>query len=235
MLVRNWVVWTAALYIYLSSSSQGITEATCDNAYGFNPSLGYYKDKKIEQAIRRRGNATGLMECLLSCNRLIVSHFFYNQATQDCICAMSYPGSMFLVDAPGYDHYTAPGFIQKYMWLSINASSAAPGFTSGGRFTGWRPTLDDEAPWVEIGVDVLLYVTGIAIAPNVAAVTKNIWFRDANGTWRITWKRNDEKSKMGNNFIPHCLMLPFPTEAVRITVDNHSSAQILNIQLAGRM
>ncbi|XP_071111792.1 uncharacterized protein [Haliotis cracherodii] len=235
MLVRYWVVWIAALYIYLSSSSQGITEATCDNTYGFNPSIGYFKDKKIEKGIRRRGNATGLMDCLLSCNRFLVSNFFYNQATQDCICAMSYPGSVFLVDAPGYDHYSAPGLIGKYMTQAINASSAVYGFNIGGPFTGWRPMSDDRAPWVEIGIDVFLYFAEIRISPNIAALSKDIWFRDAKGSWRVTWTRNDEESLLSSFFIPHCLMLPFPTDAVRITMDYHSSAQILNVYLSGRM
>ncbi|XP_046342692.2 uncharacterized protein LOC124123547 [Haliotis rufescens] len=231
-----WTVWAAALYIGMATG-QTITMTQCNTKYEFSRSNSYFQDKKIEKTIRRRGNANSLMECLLFCNRFSVNNFFYNQATQDCICPLGYPREE--TAAPGYMYYSTPGLIRKWMTEAINASSQDIGYplsnVIGDSYSVWKPRSDDAAPWIEVGIDTFLYFAEVYIYPDISTLTKDIWFRDSNRNWMVTWTRNDEASIVGNSFFPHCKMLTVPTDAIRITMDKHSSVQVAFIAVQGRV
>ncbi|XP_071111923.1 uncharacterized protein [Haliotis cracherodii] len=232
MLVRYWAVWAAALYIGMANG-QRITLTQCNTMYECH----YYKDLWIEKGIRRRGNATSLVECLLFCHRFSVSNFFYNQATQDCICPLGYPVEF--VPASGYTYYRTPGLIGKWVTEAINASSQDNGYplsnVIGYSLSAWKPRLDDTAPWIELGISYFLYFAEVRIYPDISTFAKEIWFRDSNRNWMVTWTRNDEASIFGSNFIPHCKMLTIPTDAVRITMDKHISLQVQRVLVRGPM
>ncbi|XP_071111912.1 uncharacterized protein [Haliotis cracherodii] len=235
MMAGYWTVWAAALYIGMATG-QTITMTQCNTKYEFS-SESYYQDKKIEKGIRRHGNATSLVECLLFCHRFSVSNFFYNQATQDCICPLASP--VHLVHAPGYMYYSRPDLIGKWMAEAINASSQDNEYplsnVIGYSLSAWKPMLDDAAPWIELGISYFLYFAEVRIFPDISTFTKDIWFRDSNRNWMVTWTRNDEASIFGSYFIPHCKMLTIPTHAVRITMDKHSSLQVQRVLVRGRM
>ncbi|XP_071111920.1 uncharacterized protein [Haliotis cracherodii] len=228
-----WTVWAIALYIGMATG-QTITMTQCNTKYEFGS---YYQDRKIEEGIRRRGNATSLVECLLVCDRFSAGFFFYNQATQDCICPLSY--ALGMVSAPGYTYYSKPGLITKLMTEAINASSQDNGYPLSNAIRGsapvWKPRSDDAAPWIELGISYFLYFAEVRIYPNISTFTKDIWFRDSNRNWMVTWTRNDEASIFGSYFIPHCKMLTIPTDAVRITMDKHSSLQVQHVLVRGLM
>ncbi|XP_071111917.1 uncharacterized protein [Haliotis cracherodii] len=225
-----WTVWAAALYIGMATG-QRVTVRRCNTTYDLSSSS--FQDKKIEKGIRRRGNATSLMECLLFCHRFSVNNFFYNQATQDCICPLGY--TLQFVPSPGYMYYRRRGLITTWMTEAINASSQDNGYPLSNVIRGsafvWKPRSDDAAPWIEVGISYFLYFAEVRIYPNISTFTKDIWFRDSNRNWMVTWTRNDEASIFGSYFIPHCKMLTIPTDAVRITMDKHSSLQVERVLL----
>ncbi|XP_067658330.1 uncharacterized protein [Haliotis asinina] len=200
---RCWTMWTLVLYICMVTVPRG-AEATCTNKYEFRVSADFYKDKKIDTTIRQRGNKSTLVDCMFFCSRVIVSNFFYNSYTNDCICAMSYPGSTFLVPAPGYNHYNAPGLKGELLVQAINASSARYGFVSGGALTGWYPETNDEAPWVEVGLGKFMYFSEVRISSSNAAAFTDVWFRASGGNWIHTWTKNDKESSSQSFFFPHC-------------------------------
>ncbi|XP_071116403.1 uncharacterized protein [Haliotis cracherodii] len=231
-----WTVWAAALYIGMATG-QTITMTQCNTKYVFS-SDGNLQDKKPQKAIRRRGNANSLMECVLFCNRFSVNNFFFNQAIQDCICPLGIPRE--LTAAPGYMYYITPGLIAKWMTVAINASSQDNGYPLSnviGLVLGsvWKPRSDDAAPWIEVGIGTFLYFAELYIYPDISTFTKDIWFRDSNRNWMVTWTRNDEASISGNGFIPHCKMLTVPTDAIRITLDKHSSVEVARAFVNGRV
>ncbi|XP_071111921.1 uncharacterized protein [Haliotis cracherodii] len=235
MMVGYWTVWAAALYIGMATG-QRITVTQCKTTYDFSSSS--FQDKKIEKGIRRRGNATSLVECLLVCDRFSAGNSFYNRATQDCICPLGYPYER--VSAPGYTYYSRPGLIGKWITVAINASSQDNEYPLSnvvGLVHGsvWKPRSDDAAPWIEFGMDTFLYIAMVQIYPDISTFTKDIWFRDSNRNWMVTWTENDEASILGGSFVPHCKMLTIPTDAVRITMDKHSSLQVQRVLVRGLM
>ncbi|XP_046547544.1 uncharacterized protein LOC124257507 [Haliotis rubra] len=231
---RYWTLWTVVLYICMANVPRG-AEATCTNTYEFRVSTGFYKDMKIDSTIRQRGNKSSLVDCLFFCSRVIVNNFFYNKNTNDCICALAYPGSALLVSGPGYNHYGAAGLIGGYLMQAMNASSAGYGFVSGGVFTGWSPQPDDEAPWLEVGLGKFLYFSEVRISSTQTAAMTDVWFRDSGGNWIHTWTKNDKESVDGSFLFPHCRMLTVRTDAVRIATKKGLTVQIYNIHVYGRM
>ncbi|XP_071111749.1 uncharacterized protein [Haliotis cracherodii] len=230
MMAGYWTVWAAALYIGMSTG-QRITLTQCNTMYECH----YYKDLWIEKGIRRRGNATSLVECLLFCHRFSVSNFFFNQATKDCICPLGEPVALYY--APGYTYHGRPGLIYKRVTVAIKASSQDKGYPLRNVIRGsvWKPRSDDAAPWIELGIDTFLYFAMVEIWPDFSTFTKDIWFRDSNRNWMVTWTRNDEASIFGSYFIPHCKMLTIPTDAVRITMDQHRSLQLQSVRVHGHI
>ncbi|XP_046335698.2 uncharacterized protein LOC124117748 [Haliotis rufescens] len=230
-----WTVWAIALYIGMATG-QGITVTQCNTTYQLDLSVSYFQDKKIEKGIRRRGNATSLVECLLVCDRFSAGNLLYNRATQDCICPLGYPLGM--VSAPGYTYYSTPGLTGTWMTEAINASSQGNGYplssVIGGSTSVWKPRSDDAAPWIEVGIDTFLYFAMVQIYPDISTFTKDIWFRDSNRNWMVTWTRNyDDEAFIVGIFIPHCQMLTVPTDAIRITLDKHSSVEVARVYVRG--
>ncbi|XP_048250648.1 uncharacterized protein LOC125378736 [Haliotis rufescens] len=164
MMAGYWTVWAAALLIGMATG-QRITLTQCNTMYECD----FYQDLWIEKGIRRRVNATSLVECLLFCHRFSVSNFFFNQATQDCICPLGEPVGLYF--APGYTYHGRPGLIYKWVTEAINASSQDNG------------EVGDSVCESTLGIDTFLYFAMVEIWPDISTFTKDIWFRDSNRNW----------------------------------------------------